>query len=791
MERLFQAIALALVLMPQAALAAPVLEITDSQGRYPMGYHFDYLEDVKGAGAIEEMLKSPTADKFRPLDVEMPNFGFSRSAFWFRAKVTNTSGLPQPLLLEQFSAWIDLIDLYIIRDDGTIEKKSGGDMYPFSQREIVHPRFHFKLGLDTGQAVELYIRVQSDDPLELPFTLWKQEDFLAYNQGQVQYYGIVYGALMAVLLYNLFLFFSLADKSYLFYVLYTLSLILMIFAYTGSSFQYFWPGSPRFQDWVVFPAGFLSMLMGIFFTKSFLDTKKKMPRAHMFLTAMQLFYVLTPLVGTVLGLTHYISQASVMSAMLFPVIQVTIGVMAYRRHIPAARFFILAWSFSLVGTIHTMVTAMGLLPYGVVMRHSFEIGFLMDAIVLSFALADKIKILREEKESAEAQAHHVLEVSKRELEDRVAERTVELVTAKDRAEAATELKDKFVGLVSHDLRSPLSGVLASLRLVNSGQLGQPISQAKTSALLQQSEATCKGLMGLIEDLLGMSRISSGSLRPVKHFLDARQIAEAELVNIRQAAELKGIDIRNDLPERMALLADRQLIGTVLRNLLTNSVKFTPRGGEISIFSPDANGARLAVRDSGVGIDKERLEDIFKSHVKTSTFGTAGETGSGFGLPFSMDIMKAHEGTISVWSEPGKGSVFTLELPERQALVLLVDEERESRQLMMDYLLAGTGGKVRFAEAENGVFALETLKGPLPSLIITDVEMNGMDGFRLLAEIQRDQSLGSIPVIVAASASDGHSGDGNLRRKVFDLGASDYVVKPIEPGDFVPRAIRFL
>lgn len=257
-----------------------------------------------------------------------------------------------------------------------------------------------------------------------------------------------------------------------------------------------------------------------------------------------------------------------------------------------------------------------------------------------------------------------------------------------------------------------------------------------------------------------------------------------------AAEQKKIIVRNELPEDVRVLADRALYGQVIGNLLANAIKFSRPGGVMRIYAAGEKASAIIVEDNGVGIPPEIMPDIFRHEVKTSMVGTLGERGTGLGLPFCMDIMKAHGGTIEAESFPGGGSRFTIRLPRANRTALVVDD-LEAHRAIFKRALAKVGD-VMVAEAENGRDALEELRRGTPNLIITDIEMPEMNGMALLSAIRGDPRFRDIPVIVVTSNSGtGREAVQKLRKELMAIGASDFLVKPIIEEELIRSVRQFL
>ncbi|MBI5816488.1 MAG: PAS domain S-box protein [Nitrospinae bacterium] len=358
---------------------------------------------------------------------------------------------------------------------------------------------------------------------------------------------------------------------------------------------------------------------------------------------------------------------------------------------------------------------------------------------------------------------------------------VALREAKEHAEEATKLKDKFVSLVAHDLKSPLTSIVGLLRLVNKDIGGSlPV---KYKEMLWHISKSGERIIQIIDDLLNITRLSTGAIKPERRFVDGAALAEAAMESFKYIASEKGVGFVNNVTPGLRLYADPGLFEHVLQNLISNAIKFSSRGGAIEVFNPPGQGTAVAVKDSGVGIGAEIIPALFKHDVKTSTVGTNGEKGTGLGLPYCGEIMDAHGGSITVESVIGEGSVFYVRLPEKRPLVMIVEDEKIVRKVYRRYL-ENIGAEV--LEAANGKEALEMLEKIEPNLIIMDIFMPVMSGFELLVRIRGEVKTKAIPVIVVTSDSNMET-----REKAFRLGADDFISKLMEPADFIPRVRRFI
>jgi PAS domain S-box-containing protein len=353
--------------------------------------------------------------------------------------------------------------------------------------------------------------------------------------------------------------------------------------------------------------------------------------------------------------------------------------------------------------------------------------------------------------------------------------------AKEQAEDATALKDKFVSLVAHDLKSPLISVVGLLTLM-SRQLDKTL-EPKHREMFAHIQKSGDRMIKMIDELLDISRLQTGAIKPQPRFMDCHTAIDECVASLVFIAKEKGVKLANETPLGQRLYADPELFRRVMMNLLSNAIKFSHSGSTTAVFVPPGMKSVIAVKDQGMGISESLIPNLFRSDIKTSTIGTAGERGTGLGLPYCADILKAHGGAISVKSEPGKGSVFMAEFPHKMPLIMLVEDEQIARAVCKSHL-----DKVEseIVEAINGKIALEFLETRVPDLMILDLFMPEMGGFEVLGKLRSEPKWKNIPVIVVTADA-----SVDTRDKAFRMGANDFATKPVNPTDFIPRVRRFL
>ena len=271
--------------------------------------------------------------------------------------------------------------------------------------------------------------------------------------------------------------------------------------------------------------------------------------------------------------------------------------------------------------------------------------------------------------------HAQLQAQNAQLHAEIAERKraeADLWTAhRDLQEANQELqqvnatKDKFFSIISHDLRSPFSALLGFSEWLKN-HLAE-YDQEEIQAQLEHIHTSAKQLYTLLENLLTWSRLQRGIIQYEPEYIDFKQLIEINVDMLRTKAAQKQIELTHAIREKILVFADYQMVNTILRNLLSNALKFTPSGGAVQIHAV-TRGAMLevAVSDTGVGIPPQDVSKLFQVDLKYTKKGTDGETGTGLGLSLCQEMIAHNGGRIEVFSEVGKGTTFTFTLPIQPA-----------------------------------------------------------------------------------------------------------------------------
>jgi signal transduction histidine kinase/CheY-like chemotaxis protein len=378
--------------------------------------------------------------------------------------------------------------------------------------------------------------------------------------------------------------------------------------------------------------------------------------------------------------------------------------------------------------------------------------------------------------------------------------------ARAKAEEADRAKDQFLALVSHELRTPLSPILAWSRMLKTESLPPENQRAAFDAIERNAAAQAQ----LVEDLLDVSRIVSGKLRLVARPIALGPVIEAAVESLRPSAEARQIRLELALdPHAGQVLGDPDRLQQVVWNLVSNGIKFTPRGGQVSVALERSDAhVQLTVSDTGEGIEREALPRVFERFWQKEAGPARRQGGLGLGLAIVRHLVELHGGEVAAHSEgPGQGAVLTVRLPRMVpsehaqdarhprlsaadprsrtdaarldgVAVLVVDDEPDSNEIMMA-LLASRGAEVRVAASARQALAI--LDRWRPDILVSDIGMPGEDGYALIRQVrsrppERGGSIAAVALTAYARVED--------RVRILNAGFQMQVTKPVDPDEFV-------
>lgn len=374
----------------------------------------DYFEDPSGELSIDDVVGQSHLNWLSNGEAT-PNFGYSSSTFWFRLSFQNASSAESFLrFLVVDYPLLDSLKFFRVENGAVTAQYATGDKVEFNHRPIVHRSFVFPLNLEGGEQADVYLRVNSSGSVQLPLSIWEPQHFYQTDQAELIRKSIFYGMLAVMVLFNLFLFFSLREAPYFYYVLFVLSFLITQAAMHGVMFQYLWPSTPNVQETAILLAVPSCVLFASLFSRSFLSLAELAPRFDSIFKLTGLLALLNILTVSVFSYRLLTTSAVFLVAVVCATC-IIVGPYLWLKGHKVARFYTVAWMSMVVTTGLLALNKFGLVPYSFFTENSLQLGSTLEAILLSFALADRLNQEREgrlqvqKKMLAEVRQRHDIE----------------------------------------------------------------------------------------------------------------------------------------------------------------------------------------------------------------------------------------------------------------------------------------------------------------------------------------------------------------------------------------------
>lgn len=343
---------------------------------------------------------------------------------------------------------------------------------------------------------------------------------------------------------------------------------------------------------------------------------------------------------------------------------------------------------------------------------------------------------------------------RKEMEQQIQATIRSLEATKEELTRSNAQKDKLLAVIAHDLRSPFGSILGFCDLLKNDF--QSLTDKEKLEYIGFINDAAQQQLALVNSLLDWSKLETGRVRVNPAPVNVRTVAGEVVSALLGLAHRHKVTLRSAVPEGTTVTADEALFRQLLMNLTGNALKFTPAGGtvELGVAIDTSSGTVLTVTDTGTGIPAEDLPKLFKVEEKYTREGLHGEAGTGLGLPMCAEIMKQHNGTIEVRSGAGEGTEFRLTFPKTSApccgTVLIVDDQQGNR-LILSRFMKRLSPDARILFAATGAEALAYIESDAPDLLLTDLNMPGMDGLELIERMRGLEKTKRTPAILISGA----------------------------------------
>lgn len=673
----------------------------------PIGKYISYTTTADFSWTADEVYEKAN---FNLSVDDAISLGFQSNRIWLKLDVVNQTDIEE-ILLEIRAQQLDSVELFSIQDGSFQSHGSQGTAIIYDEFNPDHVIPSYKLTLPSGKKNTFLISIRSSEQLIIPVTITSPEEASIRNQMSRVLFGMYAGIMLVMFLYNLVIYLIVKDKSYLFYIIYILFIGMAQASIAGYTKIFLWPNAIEFHNFSIILFSVIAGFGAIAFAQQFLDLKNKVPKIN---TGLKIFYV-------VYGVAA-ISYLAGFSKISYSLLNFGgIGVAAYAiffaallafRGFRSAKFYLVAWLFFLSGIIIFVLRNFGILPFNFFTENAIQIGSATEAILLSIALADRINVLKKEKEKSQAEAlqisldnQRIIREQNVILEEKVEVRTKDLTQAnqdlnaaiKDLQDTQTQLveAEKMASLgqltagVAHEINNPINFVSSNIKplerdiqdIVSIIEKYDEISDEEKRAVVDKLKKEIDYDYLKQEVTMLLKGIQEGANRTVEIVQSLRNFSRLDEHDLKKANVMDGLDSTivllnssmggvinlikeyDDVPEIDCYPGK---LNQVFMNILSNSIyaiqnKYgTKTGGELKIkTSHDENNVYVRIRDNGIGMSKEIMMKVFEPFFTSKPVGE----GTGLGLSIVYKIIENHKGSIKVDSEEGEWTEFLITLPK--------------------------------------------------------------------------------------------------------------------------------
>ncbi|WP_430462042.1 7TM diverse intracellular signaling domain-containing protein [Thalassolituus sp. LLYu03] len=695
------------------ALAAEPLLLSDMSSGAPVGRHLQIWHET-----------TPLAEgDFPPADavwetslVDVPNFGLADHPVWFRLTVHAERDM-RDLLAVIGLPLLDRVQMFTFFNGQPLAATEFGDHLPYSHRPIDQREFVVPLGHTEPGDYQLVFRVTAGGSLQFPLALWHSADYQHKATNDYILLGLYVGFIASVALYNAFIYATTRERYALAFVGHILGYLGFLVALTGIGFQYLWPDNLWIQERSTTVFTSIAALFASLFARDFLELDKRKSKVLLHLNT------LTLLIGSAIMFAslfmHYQTSVSVAisGTLLLCAVTLVIGLAAIERDAPSSLLYIAGWIGLLIGVILHSLAKKGAIPVTGMTANAAHIGSVWMVTMHSLGIALRFHEARREYHKTE---QRMLEAQRDSLKARYLVQEAEI--RRKRTEAENEAKSAFLATMSHEIRTPLNGVLGMVQLLGSTRL-----DPQQKRWLDTISSSGESLLTIVNDILDLSKMSSGHLQLDIQETDLHRVVHECLRLYASTAERKGLRLIADFhpPLHTRVRTDPTRLRQILSNLLSNALKFTERGFvRVSVDTRDGQ-LLFSVKDTGIGIPEAFRDRVFSHFSQADASTSRMYGGTGLGLSICRQLSELLGGRIEFQSEEGVGTEFTvtlpgcepsapLRLPEPGTFAVHLSNDEETR-VVSDFL---TGLGYRAVSAPPTNEPAEHAAEPL-SVVITD------------------------------------------------------------------------
>lgn len=607
-----------------------------------LGKHISYYEDQQANLSLSQIQSLSKTGHFKPGKTDILNLGNTQSAFWIRIDYIDNATERTYLILDV--ANIEHIDFYASTANGFRHRKTGS-ILPTSPGVSATNCFIFdlpnhqkKLGQNT-----IWLRLKTNNILIVPIKMATSENLIQQKFVENSFEIIYIGILLTLFIFNIFLYFSIKDKTYIYYSLYVFCLGMYVVTYLsgyayllGHEFRIILNQYPH-----VFLS--LSIVASVMFSRQLLNLKKLPPlwiKIYNFLMICAAVLFIT----SALGFKSISAHLAQIITLISTVALWCLGVAAYRHGHHQAKYYIIAWSFIAL-TITALVLSLGnVLPYHDFTFEFVPMGSTIELLLLAFALGDRYRTILTNERKMRDENFKLIQTQNQRLENLVEERTIKLTDTIMQLESSNAVKNKLFSIIAHDLRSPFNSLMSIFSLKDMNLL----SLDELKMLLNENKKNIDTIHNTLNNLLYWAMTQMEGIKTQPSTFNLKDLIENLNLVYAPLTQSKGIRIKLQITNDCMVYADENQIQLVLRNLIDNAIKFTPSDSCIDINAiAKQTHLEVSICNAVSNANVLELESMGNHSAFEATSGIGHEKGIGLGLHLCREYIKSNNSEFKV------------------------------------------------------------------------------------------------------------------------------------------------
>lgn len=642
----------------------------DSKTKYfdPV-FYISYLSDSHNKLGIEDILHEDFGGRFIPNDYETLHFGFVEFSYWLKFQIQNFNELSPYLEIENPA--LDTIEYFLVNNQGElVHRELTGNAVKIRDRHIQTSGILLNMQLSDNEVYTVYLKVNAQSTsTAVPMRIASLEKFFETMTSENTWQGIYFGLIAFLFIYNLFLFLSIKDTSYLYFAVYIGFAGFVFSLYSGFGKELLWDLLPKGFHWLTIFVASGNIFM-ILFSSRFLRSKIMTPKLHYWLVALIMMNGVL-IIFDLIGFGALAVKLMLYNTIMGLLFLMFLAVKSWNGGFKPAKYYMLAWSFYAIGVIISLLLDAILIKINMTIAEILQLSSTLSIFFMSFALSKKINIYIEGRNRAQEMAlrtalenEQLIIGQNQQLEARVQQRTIDLeqsiaTLSRQRQDLhdANNFKDKIFSIISHDLKSPITSLAGLLQIMKMKSL----NEAERSKAIDSLEIALKGTKNLLDNILAWANNKPARVEDNDE-IELRQLVDEVFILFQFQALNKKINLKNLIETDFHIFSNKNMLQLVLRNLVSNALKFTPKNGIIEVgMRQDFLNVEIFIKDTGIGMDEEIQANLFKSNRHNTTRGTDNEKGTGLGLKLCKEFLDKYNGTIHVHSILKKGTTITISL----------------------------------------------------------------------------------------------------------------------------------